>query len=205
MRTRPRVIALALAWALSAAVGAAAEPALELSVDLSDVGKRLIHARVVVPAKPGPLTLYYPKWIPGTHGPMGPISEQAGLKTTAGGKTVAWKRDDVDPYTIHLTVPDGAESVTVAFDFVLQPGGSGFALGSALTAASPKLAVLNWNEVLMYPKGNGALDRPIRAKMTLPTGWKFGTSLATEGDARSSEVTFAAARLEELIDSPGNT
>lgn len=174
---------------------------MDLSVDLSDVGKRLIHVKAVVPAKPGPLTLYYPKWIPGTHGPIGPISEQAGLKMTAGGKAVAWKRDDADPYTFHLTVPDGADAVTVTFDFVLQPAGAGFAIGSTLTAASPKLAVLNWNEVLVYPKAAAALDRPVRATLKLPAGWRHGSPLPAEAESTGG-VRFTEARLEELIDSP---
>lgn len=199
MRSLLRVV---LVLACVAGGVSAAEPATELSVDLSDVGKRLIHTSVVIPAKPGPLTLHYPKWIPGTHGPVGPISEQAGLKTTAGGKAVAWKRDDVDPFAIHLTVPDGASAVTVTFDLVLQPSGTGGWLGSTLTAASPKLAVLNWNEVLMYPKGATALDQPVRATLKLPTGWKYGTSLTTDEKATSENVQFTEVRLEELIDSP---
>lgn len=197
-----RPFALVLVFAVCGGIGVAAEAPLELSVDLSDAGKRLIHARVVVPAKPGPLTLYYPKWIPGTHGPVGPISELVGLKTTAGGKAVAWKRDDVDPFAVSLTVPDGADAVTAAFDFVLQPAGSGFAVGSTLTAVTPKLAVLNWNEVLLYPKGDKALDRPVRATLRLPEGWKYGTPLTADGKATAEGVRFAEVRLEELIDSP---
>src|SRR5262249_13882511 len=138
-------------------VRAADPPPVELEVDLADVGRRVVHAKLVIPATPGPMTLYYPKWIPGTHGPIGPISEQAGLRVKAGGKTLAWKRDDVDPSAFHVTVPEGATSVEATFDLVLQPSGTGSWLGLTLTAATPKLAMLNWNEVLVYPKSDKAM------------------------------------------------
>src|SRR5205823_12060670 len=119
---------------------------------------RVVHTKVTIPANPGPLTLYYPKWIPGTHGPIGPISEQAGLKVTAGSQKLPWKRDDVDTYAYTVTVPEGAKSIEVKFDLVLQPAGTGSWLGTTLTTASTKLAILNWNELLVYPKSDKAMS-----------------------------------------------
>src|SRR5438034_2731510 len=67
-----------------------AEPAqsrpIELSVDATEAPRKLLHARLVIPATPGPLTLYYPKWIQGEHSPSGPIADLSGLKIQAGGK-----------------------------------------------------------------------------------------------------------------------
>jgi hypothetical protein len=45
-------------------VGANA-PTVTLSVDASDAPRKMFHAQLRIPAKPGTLTLYYPKWIPG--------------------------------------------------------------------------------------------------------------------------------------------
>ena len=53
------------------------------------------------------LTLYYPKWIPGEHAPDGPVVDLAGLKFSAGGKTLKWRRDLLDGFTIHVDVPAG--------------------------------------------------------------------------------------------------
>src|SRR5919197_947011 len=78
---------------------------IELSVDATEAPRRLLHARLVIPAPPGPLTLYYPKWIQGEHMPNGPINDLSGLKIQADGKPIAWKRDDVDLYAFHCTVP----------------------------------------------------------------------------------------------------
>lgn len=179
----------------------AADAVSELQVDLSDVTRRVVHTHLVIPVSAGPQTLYYPKWIPGTHGPIGPISEQAGLHIKAGSKSIPWKRDDVDPYGYLITVPEGTTSIHVMFDLVLQPAGTGSWLGMTLTAASPKLAILNWNEVVIYLKGDGAMTKPFQATIKLPAGWKYGSALR-DGKTDGDKVTFPAISLEELIDSP---
>jgi predicted metalloprotease with PDZ domain len=201
MSSWKRKAVLLIAVLVPPAPASADTPPIELSVDLSEVGRRIVHATAVLPAKAGPLTLYYPKWIPGTHGPIGPVGEKAGLRTSAAGKPLPWKRDDEDPYAYHFTVPEGAGSVTVSFDLVLQPAKTGGVLGLTLTAASPKLAVLNWNDVVVYPKGDGAMTRPVRASVRLPVGWKFGTALTTRAGA-DDRAWFAVTPLAELIDSP---
>jgi predicted metalloprotease with PDZ domain len=187
--------------ALATPVSAADQPPIEVTVDLTSVARRVVHARLTIPANPGPLTLLYPKWIPGTHGPIGPISEQAGLRVSAGSEPLSWKRDDVDTYAFTVTVPEGAKSVEVTFDLVLQPAGTGSWLGTTLTTASTKIAILNWNELLVYPKSEKALGLPFAASVTLPVGWKFGTALTTD-KAQQSHISFATVSLEELIDSP---
>ena len=40
-----------------------------ISVDATDVAKRIFRVREVIPVKAGPLTLLYPEWIPGYHAP----------------------------------------------------------------------------------------------------------------------------------------
>ena len=62
----------------------AAEPRpIEINVDATDAPRKLYRAKLVIPAKPGPLTLLYPKWIQGEHQPSGPIIDLSGLKLTA--------------------------------------------------------------------------------------------------------------------------
>ncbi len=51
--------------------GAHAAQTVTLTVDATDAPRKLFRAHEVMPVSPGPLTLYYPKWIPGTHGPTG--------------------------------------------------------------------------------------------------------------------------------------
>src|SRR6266481_4394672 len=61
---------------------------ITLSVDATEAPRKLFHARMTMPVSPGPMTLVYPKWIPGEHGPTGPIINLAGLKITGSGKTI---------------------------------------------------------------------------------------------------------------------
>src|SRR5277367_1298611 len=101
---------------ISCSVFGASVPTITLSVDASDAARRMFHAQLRIPAKPGTLTLYYPKWIPGEHGPTGPITDLTGLKFTAGGKTLAWRRDLQDGFTFHVEVPPGANEVVANLD-----------------------------------------------------------------------------------------
>src|SRR5271165_6591186 len=99
------------------AAGAPA-PHVSLFVDATEAPRKIFHARMTIPAKPGNLTLYYPKWIPGEHGPTGPIQDLSGLKFTADGKTLSWRRDLLDGWTFHVEVPAGVSAVNASLDFI---------------------------------------------------------------------------------------
>jgi predicted metalloprotease with PDZ domain len=179
----------------------AAEPAsprpLEIDLDATQAPRRLLRARLVIPAEPGPLTLYYPKWIPGEHAPVGPVADLAGLTLRAAGKPVAWRRDDLDLYALHCTVPDGADRLEATVEY-LAPASQDSSTPCALTA---RLAMLNWYVVLLYPKGRPVRDLPARASITLPAGWKLGTALPVEA-TRGDRTQFGTVSLETLVDSP---
>ena len=179
---------------------------ITIALDATEAPRKILHARLNIPAKPGPLTLLYPKWIPGEHGPTGPITDLAGLKITADGKTLAWRRDDVDMYAFHLEVPAGANALEVALDFLLPSGTEGF---SSAASSSADLAVLSWNQVLLYPEGYTSDDLTYKASLRLPTGWKFGTALPSLVSARvfsqhpeSAPISFKEVSLTTLVDSP---
>ncbi len=64
-------------------------PTLRLEVDARDLPRRLMHSRIEVPCRPGKLALWYPKWVPGTHAPCGPLQDVAGLRIeTTEGKPI---------------------------------------------------------------------------------------------------------------------
>jgi predicted metalloprotease with PDZ domain len=185
-------VSAALSLALSVAVSAASaqQPAL-LSVDATEATRNILHIKMVIPARPGPLALVYPKWIPGAHSPNGPIAGMVGLKISAEGKPVAWQRDDTDIFTFHCEVPEGAHAVEVAFDFVSTPGQS----------ASAQLARIDWNRVLLYPEGTKSDAYPVKAGLLLPEGWKLGSALPVES-VSGSRTDFQATSLTTLVDSP---
>src|ERR1039457_3570773 len=88
-----------------------AQDPVRLRVDATDAPRRLFHVQMTIPARPGPMTLLYPEWIPGEHGPTGPVVNLVGLKVQGGGQTIAWKRDSDNMYAFHLNVPAGVSSL----------------------------------------------------------------------------------------------
>jgi predicted metalloprotease with PDZ domain len=170
---------------------------VKLDVDARDAARGLLHARLHIPAMPGPLTLYYPKWIPGEHSPSGPINDLTGLQMSAAGQPLNWRRDDADMFAFHLDVPAGADAVDVSLDFLLTGGGS-YSSGSSATA---HLLDLSWNQVLLYPQTAAPLTSSFVATLKLPAGWTFGTALPI-ASATADEIDFSPAPLETVIDSP---
>ncbi|HEY8885729.1 MAG TPA: M61 family peptidase, partial [Chloroflexota bacterium] len=171
---------------------------LTLAVDAREVDRKLFHAREMIPANPGPLTLVYPKWLPGEHAPTGPITDLVGLTFSAAGKPVTWQRDLVDMYAFHLDVPPGAQAVEATFDFLSAASTSGFSSAASVT---PHLAVVTWNQLLLYPQGTKTDDVQIQASLKLPAGWKYGTALKASS-TNAEELTFAPVSLTTLVDSP---
>ncbi len=190
--------AVGLALCLAASLLAAENPPVTLEVDAREAPRKIFHARLAIPAKPGPLTLLYPKWVPGEHGPTGPITDLAGLKLTAGEKPVPWRRDSVDMYAFHCDVPAGAESIEATLDYLSPAQSGGFSSGSSATA---NLALLSWNQLLLYPEGARPDELEYRARLRLPAGWKYATSLSVAKDS-GDLLEFAPVPLTTLVDSP---
>ena len=196
-RTVTLLLAIGAFWLSLLFARAADEPTI-LKVDARDARKHILHATLHLPARPGPLMLMYPKWIPGEHGPTGPIADMAGLKMSAAGKSITWRRDPEDNYAINIEVPAGADSVDVALDFLLASDPNGF---SSAASSSENLAAISWNTLLLYPKGAAANSISYAAHLRLPDGWKFVTALTRAGGS-DSDIEFAPVTLETLIDSP---
>src|SRR5438034_3567930 len=171
---------------------------ITLEVDAREAPRKRLQARLLLPAAPGPLTLVYPQWIPGEHGPTGPIADLAGLRFAAAGKPVPWRRDPVDMFAFHLEVPAGAEVLEATFDYLSPPDAEGFSSGASATA---QLTVVSWNQVLLYPKGAASDALTYAASLRLPAGWKYGTALPV-GRETAERVEFAPVSLTTLVDSP---
>jgi predicted metalloprotease with PDZ domain len=174
-----------------AALPARAADTISLTVDATGTQQKLLHARMEIPVAPGPLTLYYPKWIPGEHAASGPISDVVNMHFEAAGKIIPWKRDLLDVFTFHLDIPEGVTRLTASYDFIEPEGYS----------ATDKLMVLEWNDVLFYPAGTPAEQLTYDTTLRLPEGWKFGTALPVEKQS-GNEITFKPVELNRLVDSP---
>ena len=119
------LVALVLALTVVPAASAAQRRAI-LTVDAREAPRNILHAVMSLPVTAGPLTLRYPKWIPGEHGPTGPVADVAGIIVHAGAKTLPWRRDDVDMYAFHVDVPAGVATLDVQFDYLAPAEQGGF-------------------------------------------------------------------------------
>jgi predicted metalloprotease with PDZ domain len=169
-----------------------------LNVDLRDAPKHIFHAKLSLPVQPGPLTLVYPKWIPGEHSPTGPIVDLVGLRLSGNGQEIAWRRDDVDMFAFHLEVPQGVDTLQASYDYLSPAEVNG---SREHPSATQKLAVLNWYMVTLYPQGSKAEDLIYAATLRLPPGWKYGTALPVTKES-DELIEFAPAPLATVVDSP---
>ncbi len=193
------ILALMIFIALAApTLLAQSSQVISLTVDATQAPIKLVHSHIVMPTKPGPLTLYYPKWIPGEHGPNGPIASLSGLKFSANGKAIPWQRDLLDLFTFHVDVPEGADHLVIDFDYIEPTASGAYTAGASATA---KLDVISWNQNVLYPAGTPADQLTYEAKLILPDGWKFGTALPIANQS-GNQATFKPVSLERLVDSP---
>ncbi len=193
---RTLIVLAILLLAVSAAAQKNSLPPITVSVDATEAPRKIFHAHLTIPAHAGDNQLTYPKWIPGEHMPDGPVVDLAGLKFTAGGKPLTWRRDLLDMFTVHVDVPAGVTSVDVALDY-LSPARGDFTAGASATA---QMTVVSWNTLLLYPKGFNSDDLTYRASLRLPAGWQFGTPLPVTNKGESIE--FQPVSLTTLVDSP---
>jgi predicted metalloprotease with PDZ domain len=181
---------------------------IQIAADLTEAGRKLYHAEIDLPVKAGPLTLITPQWIPGNHRPTGPVSDITGVVFTANGQTLAWRRDDVNLYEYHLTVPKGITSVHAHLDCIVT------------ARATTKLAVLEWEKLLLYPAGVPVKEIAVQPAVTVLPGWGIGTALTPvatglppapvtgvdeSGHAPapgSTTTKYAVTTVEQLQDSP---
>jgi predicted metalloprotease with PDZ domain len=164
---------------------------IKLDVDATRAAINTIHVKETFAAKPGNFDLYYPKWIPGEHSPTGTINDMVNLYILADGQPLHWRRDDIDMFAFHVTVPAAAKQIEVDFDDVSQPG----------TVATANLARIKWNRLLVYPRGVNSDNIIVTASIRLPAGWQYATALPVTGESGGS-VNFGPVNLTTFIDSP---
>ncbi len=171
---------------------------LQVKVDARDAPRRLYHVRMTIPAKPGPMTLLYPQWIPGEHGPTGPITDLVGLKISSSGTALAWKRDAVNMFAFHIDAPAATSTIEADFDFISPTETGGFSSGASATT---ELAVVSWNQLLLYPEGVPSDQLRFQADIRVPPSWRYGTALPIEKET-GDEIQFKPSSLTTLVDSP---
>ncbi|MGB6826524.1 MAG: M61 family peptidase [Terracidiphilus sp.] len=160
-----------------------------LTVQLPIPKQQILYVHEVMPVRPGPLTLYYPKYIPGDHAPDGPIDAMMGLEITADGKQIAWLRDEVDMFTFHLTVPADVDRIDIRFQF------------PAPDRVTPDLMGLEWNDVALYQAGYPTNVQMYEPTLVIPASWGYASALTTN-ESSGGRISFKSVPFNTLVDSP---
>ena len=169
---------------------------IHLTVDASDLERRIVRVHETLSGVRPDTVLLYPKWLPGTHAPEGPIDRLAGIKITANGAPVSWSRDPVDVYAFHVHPASGVKSIDIDFDYL-----SPTSLKVGPSEITRDILLLEWNALVLYPAGYFVRQIPVEASLTLPVDWKFGSALETLPSS-GKETKFKRVDLETFIDSP---
>ena len=173
------------------AASVAAQVNIRLDVDASEGFRNIVHVKEVLDVRGGDIDLFYPKWIPGEHAPDGTINDMVNFFVNANGKALAWRRDDVEMFAFHVSVPAGVRQIEVSFDDASQPG----------TIDTAALARIKWNRLLVYPRGVNSDNINVTASLRVPSGWQYATAL-TENRNTGDTIYFNGTNLTEFIDSP---
>lgn len=180
--------------------------AARVEVDARQAPRGIMSAHLVLPVAAGPLTLVYPKWLPGRHSPAGPVTSLGGIRFTAAGKALPWRRDPVDLYAFHLDVPEGVTELGADLEILTAPAPDGVVQGlETPRTATDSLLILEWNQLVLYPAHARSDDLLYQAAVRLPAGWKFATALdrspSLDRPADQGAAEFATVSLTTLLDS----
>jgi predicted metalloprotease with PDZ domain len=186
---------LLLVPALALTLPAFAQTPIRITADLTEAPRKLYHAEIDLPVKAGPNSFTTPEWIPGNHRPTGPVEDITGVVFTADGKVLPWRRDDEDLYEYHVDVPKGVTNLHAHLDCIVT------------ARADDKIAVLEWEKLLLYPSHIPVRDIAVQPSVIVPAGWGIGTALVPTGaydpNAKVGGTTqFQPTTVEQLQDSP---
>ena len=169
-----------------------------LEIDATDTPRGVYRVTETIPVAAGKreLTLLFPQWLPGNHGPRGPLAELVALSFEAGGQKLEWKRDTIEVNAFHVTLPAGVRAVTAKFIHT-----SPLQTSEGRITMTPTMLNLQWEKMSLYPAGHYVRQIRIKPTVKLPLGW--GTATALDGGVQAGQTwTWAATDYETLVDSP---
>ena len=139
--------------------------------------------RIQIPCQPGKLKLWYPKWVPGTHGPYGPVQNVGGLIIqTSDGKRLKWQRDELELFRVECDVPEGVREVTVLLDTICNEPAE--QASGHLTYGNNLVGIINWGTCMIYPEGFSCDDIQASLTLRLPAKWQFAIGAQERGNQR---------------------
>jgi predicted metalloprotease with PDZ domain len=171
---------------------------IRLDVDASDTQRGAYRVTETIPLAPGikQLTLLYPRWLPGSHGPRGPLAELVDVKFYVGGKAVAWTRDPVEVYAFHVDLPGGARELVAKFIYT-----SPLQASEGRITMTPDMLNLQWEKMSLYPAGYYVRRIRVTPSVILPSGWTAASALDGQS-SMGNKIAWPETDYETLVDSP---
>lgn len=179
---------------------------MALAVDATDLPLQgLMYARVSIPVSllgppDSPRALVFPRWIPGTHAPSGPVENLGGLLIHDDmGRLLAWERDPLNPWRILPHLSSNAQILRLDLTYIAnQPTVNSTGVD---VEASPRHAIINWNCAFFYPEARPVDDITCSVSVRLPPGWEAATALH-ESDRSGDIRRYGDMSLTEVVDRP---
>ena len=171
---------------------------MALAIDATDTVRGVYRVTQTIPVARGTgrLTLQLPRWLPGNHGPRGPLAELVDLQFFSGNTRLAWKRDPVEVNAFHVDLPAGTRAVTAKFLHT-----SPLQASEGRITMTQEMLNLQWEKMSLYPAGHYVRQIRVKPAVTLPQGWTAATAL--DGVKRTGNVwSWDETSYEVLVDSP---
>lgn len=169
---------------------------VQLRVDASDTEHGVFRVTESIPVQsPGEMVLLYPEWETTSHSATASVLELAGLHIESGGHEVPWRRDPFNVHAFHVSVPGGAQTLSIRFDYLPRAGGE----------IRPEMIDVQWQRMVLYPAGWYVRDIPVAASLKVPTGMHVFTALILAKSQNGKApllLAFAAEPLDRLVDAP---
>lgn len=169
-----------------------------LDIDATDTLRGVYRVTQTIPVAPGTsrLTLLFPQWLPGNHGPRGPLAELVDVTFTSGGQVLRWKRDPIEVNAFHVEIPAGAKDVVAKFIHT-----SPLQSSEGRITMTQEMLNLQWEKMSLYPAGHYVRQIKVRPSVTVPTGWTVAGAL--DGLKREgNRWAWGEHTYEVLVDSP---
>jgi predicted metalloprotease with PDZ domain len=171
---------------------------IRLDIDATDNRRGVFRVTETIPLAPGTrqLTLLFPQWLPGKHGPRGALAELVDVQFLVDGKPVPWKRDPVEVYAFRLSLPEGAREVVAQMIHA-----SPLAKDEGRVVMTPDMLNLQWEAMSLYPAGHYVSRIRVKPSVVLPRDWT--PAVALDGETHiGNRYSWNETDYETLVDSP---
>ena len=183
-----------------------AQTPISIDIDARELPRKLLTAELSIPIKsskkPQDIALWYPKWVPGSHGPGGPIENVAGLTfSDQDNKPLKWSRSPGEVFRVLVKTTPQTTAIRASIRYITnQPSTNSFGHD---TFGSRMVGVISPNTVLLYPETADADKALITTTLRLPKDWKSATAIPQSAhDEATSTYAYDAVSLRNFVDSP---